>query len=209
MALISKPLPMNYIKSLLATAAIAACSISSAVEITVTNYTYGTNPNGGPSFPFSYLDKSGSELNDDVFNQPVWPTPFGSAEALVGWENTNPTITFNFPSTVNITSFTVWAADSDGSAGVALPSQLQLTAVGFDQTFTVTNPAGSGAAVALTFSGLNIDASSITLVATRTASWTMFTEVDFFGPVIPETSTWTAIAGVLALGTALVVRRRR
>lgn len=193
-------------RRLLALASLLAGAVSApAALIPITSYTYGTSPSG------TYPDSGGVELRDGVTASAAWgagPIGFADVVALVGWQNTNPTVTFNFGSPVTIRSFTAWGADSDGAAGVALPSALTLTTVGFNQSFTVVNPAGAGTTVALSHGGFEVTTSSITLVATRSTQWTMFSEVQFFDTVIPEPSTYAAIAGVAALGLAAFRRRR-
>lgn len=125
--------------------------------------------------------------------------------ALVGWDSVNPSIRFDFP-TATVTSFTIWAADSDGAAGVALPTSIRLRILdmSFDQTFSVTDPAGNGSTVPLAFSGFSVTTSSLVVEAARAGQWTMLSEVTF--GTIPEPSS----VGLAMMGVgALLCRRTR
>ena len=188
-----------------------------AAQVLVNSYSFASPP--------GYPDTGGTELINGVDVVPVWATPanpaFSSGDPLVGWEGVDfPSITFSFSGPVNIGSMTAWFADSDGSAGVGMPVTMQLTTPGgFNQSFSVANPAGAGNTVPVTASGFNITTNSLTLTLTRDPgfnadpnlvgpkvySWTMVSEVKFFTPV-PEPSI-ALLAGLSTLG--LVARRRR
>ncbi len=164
------------------TAFLSLASILSAIlslhgQISPSGYTYSVNPSG------SYPD-SGGELIDGTASVTAWPNSTTGA-AFAGWNYTNPTFTLNFSSTEKITEIRVWAADSDGSAGVALPSSITLsTSDGFSKNFTVTNPSGSGNSVSINLQGFCILSNNVTVTVNRDASqhWTMISEVQVYGP---------------------------
>ena len=164
------------------TAALWFLSISSALQylhgqISPSGYSYSVSPSG------SYPD-SGGELTDGTASVTAWPNSTTGA-AFAGWNYTNPTFTLNFSSTEKVNEVRVWAADSDGSAGVALPSSITLsTSDGFSKTFTVSNPSGSGNSVSINLQGFCIITNNITVTVNRDASqhWTMISEVQVFGP---------------------------
>jgi len=140
------------------------------------SYSYITNPSS------SYPDTNFSKLTDGVAVLPAWPNPDvnANANALVGWQNVNPSIAFVFSNKVNISTIKVWAADSDGAAGVGLPTQITISnAAGYNRTFVITNPAGSGSTVELTLGGINAISDRFMITATPGQPWTMFSEVQF------------------------------
>ena len=140
------------------------------------SYSYITNP----SSP-TYSDSNYSKLTDGVAVVPVWG---GSGDAdvnsLVGWLNVNPSISFGFSSRAKVSEIRVWAADSDNSAGVGLPSQITVsTTEGYNRSFSITNPAGSGNTVELSLKDINTLSDRFVVTATRGSQWTMFSEVQF------------------------------
>jgi hypothetical protein len=204
------PYPLNSLvmKRLLVTAAIlATASLASAQLIPITSYSYNTSPDG------SYPDSGGVELRDGVTQTVVWGGPVNatseSVVPLVGWRFSDPDVTFEFGAPVTIRSVTVWSADSDGAAGVYLPTAITLTAGAFSQSFTVLNPAGAGTVVPIVLDGFEVTASSMQVFAQRDTvgnNWTMLSEVEF--SAIPEPSTYALGGGLLALAAAFLRRRR-
>lgn len=146
------------------------------ISTSLYSYSYSVNPSS------SYPDAGGGELKDGTKSMNVWPSSITSYDPLVGWLNSNPTMTFNFSSTQDVTEIRIWAADSDNSAGVGLPGSITITADGISKTFNVTNPSGSGTTVVLSLTGFFIKSSSITITISRAYEFTMLTEVEFFGP---------------------------
>lgn len=186
-------------------AALPLCS-AQAVLLTVTDYTYNTAPDS-----VNYPDSTGTELNDGITDTIVWGTANPAdikIGPLVGWFGTKGDITFNFASSVNVNSVTLWFADSDGVAGVDIPDSIKIYENGITDLgdFSLTNPSGSGTTVPLTVNGLNAFGSSIRIELNRDTQWTMLSEVQFDGAVVPEPSTYAAILGVLAVG--YTIRRR-
>jgi hypothetical protein len=120
-------------------------------------------------------------------------------------------IRFNFAAPVTIRSLTAWFADSNGHAGVSLPSDLTLTTTeGFVQTFTITDPDGDGQMVPFSFTGFETTTSAITFTAARSSQWTMLPEVTFYSTAspIPEPATSALAAGTLILFGAALRRKR-
>ncbi len=176
-----------------------------ATQWFATGYSYSVSPNG------AYPD-SGGELTNGVTYSLAWggAAPIGPAEVvqLSGWQNTNTTITFSFAAPVNIGSVSVYFADSNGAAGVGMPDSVTLSDGGsFSQTFLVTDPAGGGSTVESVFSGFSVSTTTLRVSFVRDYQWTMISEVQFFSPV-PEPASFAAVAGLAALGGALVRRRR-
>jgi autotransporter-associated beta strand protein len=149
-------------------------------QYTPSSYSYNTAPSG------SYPDSSPpSELTDGTKSVTVWPGTANSA-SLAGWNNTNPSIKFIFSSgPVQINQINVWVADSDGSAGVGVPSSVTISAGGTSKTISVSNPAGSGTTVSLNLTGFFLYDDTISLTVNGnypTYVWTMLSEVEFYGP---------------------------
>ncbi|KXI29840.1 hypothetical protein [Paraglaciecola hydrolytica] len=176
--------------------------------ISVASYSYGTSPHS------NYPD-SGGELTDGITDSLAWGdgVTIGYADVanLSGWYNSDPVITFNFSAAQMINSIRIFAADSDGWAGVSLPvSLLVSTAEGFSELFSVTNPAGNGSTVALDFGGFSTTSSAFTLSMVRSAQWTMLSEVQFFSNAqsptndAPEPGTWL----IMLCGMAYIARKR-
>ncbi len=166
-------------------------------------------PGTGGNNTGSYDDPGLTELtDDDAQNYVVWPGSITDVGPLVGWASRNPTITFNFASPEEIDTVIAYLADSDGVAGVGLPTLINLsTSAGFSQNFVVTNPPGSGTTVPLAMSGLGLTTDNITLTAFRGHEWTMATEVEFYQRV-PEPGSLVLLA-LGSLGLLLGGRRRR
>lgn len=187
--------------------ALAAASPGLAQTIPVQNYLYNTQPDSG------YPD-GGGELTDGVASFITFGTgislTLNDVQPLVGWASGYPDITFDFAQPVTIRSFTVWAADSDGVAGVSLPSSVTFSApaTSFSRVFTVNEPQGNGATVPLTFGGFSVTTNQVRIVASAVTQWTMFSEVTFSSTPIPEPSSAAALAGAFAAGCAVLRRRR-
>ena len=138
----------------------------------------------------------------------------GGSAQWVGWyigftNENDPTITFNFASTVTVNSVTAWVDNTNGTGGVALP-----LSVCVDVTHCLTAPdAGSPSSgpTSYTISGLNISGSSFTVQFNQNPAdgWVMAGEVQFQGTVgatVPEPATWALMVGGVAFA---LLRRRR
>ncbi len=179
-------------------------SSASAAAVVVSSYAYLTGPS-------SLYPDSGGELTNGITFSRAWSNPattitLADVVQLSGWLNTNPRIRFNFAEESVVQSFTVWAADSDGSAGVGLPSNILLRSLDntLIQCFSITDPPGNGATVPLVLSGFSVTASSLIVEVQRNYQWTMLSDVQFSS--VPEAST-TTIVGLLGVGA--IFRRRR
>lgn len=203
-------------KSLLLTVGIVLLAASSqAATLKPTSYTYRFAP-GDPDDSNRYYDTAGTKLTDGVTFTSVWEAGVNKTvdiSPLAGWRlsTSSPAMTFNFGESVIIDSITIWAADSDGAAGVGLPTHATLwNNDGYNSSFALSNPAGAGTTVPLSISGFSYTGSSLNFNLTGANQWIMLTEVTFTGSTasaIPEPSTYAALAGVAALG--LVAWRRR
>lgn len=182
--------------------ALAFSLSASAAQIPVSSYSYPTSPHG------SYPD-SGGELTDGTNVTPAWGSGInmaGKTGPLVGWLNNNPAVTFNFAVAEQIKEIIVYAADSDNSAGVGLPSSFIVsTSGGFSKTYSVTNPAGSGTTVPIILSGFDVTSDNFTVSAIRDSQWTMFSEVEFYSTSSVPTPAGLGLVGLVALG---ILRRR-
>lgn len=181
---------------------LAVSSKLAAQPVAIQSYSYLTGASGG------YPDTGGVELTNGVDLTDAWPTPgFSNTAPLVGWQNSDPFIRFNFAPNTTITQATLWFADSDGAAGVGMPSQVTLTTTGFSQSFLITNPVGSGTTVPVVLSGFSVNTDHLDVNVTRIQEWTMISEVTFAAP-IPEPATAAALMGGV-LGLVAVGARRR
>ncbi len=184
---------------------LVALATGASGALVVASYDYLTSPSS------PYPDSTGMELTDGVDSNVAWPSAavisLESVSALVGWQFSDPGIQFNFSGTPTVSSLEIWAADSEGAAGVALPTTITLRTIdsAFLRTFTVVNPAGSGSTVPLIFDGFTVNASSLIVEATRPSSnWIMFSEVRFNS--IPEPSSF--IGAMLGCCLAFLRRKR-
>lgn len=186
----------RYKRSLGGMIAVLACTAAAvhADPIPVdSGYTATASTNPG-----AYGDTDGVELTDGNVGSLVWPSAGIDSAPLVGWENIDASVMFNFSSTVTIGEIVCWFADSNGSAGVGVPESIRVTTSGgFDQTFPVTNPAGGGTTAPIAISGLSLETDNVTLDIARNTgvnpdaccsgySWTMLSEVQFLTPPDPN-----------------------
>lgn len=186
---------------------LAAPSIAATVAI---EYFY-LSGRGSSSYPDSTYSSGSGELNDGAAASTTWApgktTTLAEVDDHVGWLSTSPDLRVEIAPLQLINSVTIWAADSNQNAGVALPSSIRLrTDDGFDQSFPVTDPAGAGTTVPIVISGLNLATDNIRITATQASSWTMFTELQVDASPIPEPSS---LFLSLSAGAGLLLRRRR
>lgn len=173
-----------------------------------------------PVFEYEYLtlyssrypDSTG-ELTDGVDVTIAWGNgqniTFDDVAPLVGWQNTSPRILFTFERPYTFSGLTIFAADSDGAAGVGLPSKVKIEAGEPTWTYDFINPPGSGSTVGQAFS-FEATTDSVLLTLEPGMQWTMLSEVSFYGAeAVPEPAT----IGLLGLGLAVVggylCKRRR
>lgn len=190
--------------TIFAVAAALSTATASAATVVVSSYAYLAGPSQ------DYPD-SGGELTDGIQHSVAWTVPstnitYADVTALSGWQSSNPIIQFNFAAAIQVASVTVWAADSDGSAGVGLPSSIVIRTPDnlFSRTFPIANPAGNGSTVQLILSGFSVNTSSLIVEANRANQWTMLSEVEFSS--IPE-PTSSALWGLAVAGC--LIRRKR
>lgn len=192
---------------LLSVLALASATVVRAQVVPITSYSYLSSPSGG------YPD-NGGELTDGNAVVHVWPD-FSSFDTspLVGWQNTEGRIRFDFGSAVTIRSATFHFADSNGGAGVFFPANISLSNASntFVQSFSLADPDGSGNTVAATVGGFEVTTDHLILVipADINLQWQMISEASFSASAIPEPSTYAMMAGTLALVAAAVMRSRQ
>lgn len=178
-----------------------------AATVSVSSYSYTTD--GTTVSPTASYADSGNELTDGTVQTTVWPST-AIIGPLVGWNGTDPAITFNFSSPETVRKVTVWSADSNGSAGVRLPDTITVRTPdnSFSQTFSITDPAGSGSVASLELTGFETTTNALVIEPRRADNavndeWIMLTEVSF--DTVPEPSS-ALLLGIASLG---LLRRRR
>ncbi len=213
-------------KVLIASALLFATAAAHALPLTVNNYST-LNGNSGS---FNYWDESYSpspspactttdncalsggkgDLTDGIIAADNWfvvEAPPGNGP-YVGW-SLDPTITFNFGSTVTINSVTFFLDDSNGAGGVSAPSAININAGAFSQSFPVAEPLGSAPFSFTATLGSGVAASSLSAQLVRKNAWVFLSEVTFEGPAatqVPEPGTLALLGLAVA---ALVARRQR
>lgn len=171
--------------------------------LVVQSYDHSPSPN--PSYP----DIGNVELIDGIADVPTWGggNSIGAADIgpFVGWLGTDAATTFTFDNTYTVGQVTVWAADSDGAAGVGLPQTIILSDPNssFTQTFVITNPSGNGNMLPIVMSGFSVVTNQLQISFTRGQEWTMLTEVQFES--VPEPSI-AILAGTICV---FAFRRKR
>lgn len=177
-------------RSFFALTLITLSSSSMAAALAPTGYSYITAPT--TSGPYTYLD-SGNELLDGFIMTNGWGNSVmtvDNAGPYVGWNTSNPQITFYFSNTVNLDSLTLFADDANGVAGVFIPNSVDISMGGVTlSNLAITNPPEANP-VALNFSNLGLSGTSLTLNVVGSGQWTMLSEVQFFGTsTVPIPST--------------------
>ena len=172
---------MKYIISVLSFLIFVIVS-HAQTKITPSGYTYNTSPDGG--YPDNGIP---NKLIDGTIANCTWGQGCTvNSGQFVGWQSGNPSITFNFSSTVEIAAVKIWLADSDGSSGVILPSSAVIDPSGINQTTNISNQSGSSVIGVNVAFNTKIIGRSITVVLNRVNTWTMLTEIEFF----TESATW-------------------
>lgn len=172
------------------------------------DFTYSPDPGNVRDVTGSYLSGGTGKLTDGVSPATSWYQE-GWNTQWVGWDTgqggTNPTVTFNFGSIVNINSVTVWVDNTIGLGGVYLPSSVSVGGTNIAIAADNINPAPRE----YTFSGLNITGTSVDVQFFQSAyQWIMIGEVSFNGTPtsVPLPSALLLFAPGLA-GLAAIRRR--
>jgi len=141
------------------------------------------------------------DLTDGITTSSNWFSVENGAGTgpYVGWYNQNPTITFNFGTTVNLDAIAIHVDDSDGAGGVDLPDAVLIN----NAFYEVDQLAAGSEPKWLTFSGLGITGSSVDVQFIRYNAWVFADEFEFRGEAVPEP------ASLLVLGLGALVARRR
>jgi hypothetical protein len=205
-----KPLNPAPLHRVVALAAALIAGPASAAQLSISSYSYSPGPS-------SIYPDSGQELTNGITYSAAWTVPSttitpSQVTQLVGWQNTEPTITLNFAAPVTIREVRAWFADSDNSAGVGVPNSVTLfnTGLGFSETFSITNPPGNGSTVEFIFTGFEVTTNQLRFTFDAAKQWTMLSEIQVFDTSsIPEPSTYAVALGGFALVAAAGSRRRR
>lgn len=151
-----------------------------AVTLTPTSYSNNTSP-------YAYVDDTGTQLTDGLFNAVVPGSNLATPDAYnwVGWSNINPSITFDFGQVVTVMNLSLstvrWEA-----AGVYLPDKVNINL----ESFTVTGLYPNLDKAVLSFNG-SWTGSTLTIELERNAEWTFLDEVTFEGRLGAPTQTPT------------------
>jgi hypothetical protein len=161
---------------------------------------------GNTSVDYSPLTGGLGDLTNGVIAIASWAVveaPPG-AGPYVGWENRNPTITFNFASVINFTRVRIHLDDSGGGGGVNAPSSATIAGT----TYGITDPAGLSPFWA-EFDVTGTSGNSLEITLNRNGQWTFASEFEFQdASAVPEPSTMGVGAAALA-AIAFLARRKR
>jgi len=145
------------------------------------NYTYYDdtyNGSGNPQQALSPLSGGLGDLTNGVIATQNWNV---ANLPYVGWHTVMPTITFHFAEDMRIHTVVLHVDDSNGAGGVYPPSLVRLTMGGQVLEYTPVDPPG-GEPFALTYSGLDLQGSTLEVYLGRTSThYLMLSEVQFFG----------------------------
>src|SRR5271165_2432999 len=205
-------------------AVILAPAGAGAAPLTVSSYSMYNGATGAYNYrDFTYLPCPGNacnttgaplsggtgKLTDGVSPALSW-YQYGENTPWVGWSTdqangTDPTVTFNFASSVTVKSVTVWVDNAIGFGGVYLPASVSVDGTDFPIAPDNSNSAPRG----YTFNGLDITGTSVDVQFFQTAGypWVMVGEVSFDGSTVPEPASMALLAAGLA-GLGLIRRKR-
>lgn len=190
-------------------ALVAMCALAaplSAQFIVPSSYTATAGQGTLQGGSYDYFDDTGSQLTDGVFGGNIWSADLGSGNARewVAWITVEPTLTFNFSTSVSISAVTLGLSHGV-SGGVYIPTSVTIGSETFaltgsefgdnlrqDLTFTLATP----------FVGNQL---TIGLSDGDPGRWIFLDEVRF--TAVPEpTAGWLVLPVGLA---ALWLRRQR
>jgi hypothetical protein len=141
-----------------------AAGIANAIPATVSSYSFTPAAN--------WADSTGEDLTDGVTGPP------GDA-AMVGWNGSIPTITFDLGSALDVQTITLYSTTSWG----ATPSDVDISVSTDDVTYStpVVNyvPSWSGSPTVATLDVSALDDARYVRITANGTSWIMLSEVEF------------------------------
>ncbi len=145
-----------------------------------------------PAPAVAFPDSTGNQLSDGLAPLRVWGTPWldfsgPHTDSLVAWQNAAPELTFQFSERVRVDAITLYAANSGGASGFALPTQVHLDSPGgYAGTLSVVAGPDIGTIQPIVLGDLGLLTDELTLTLEGTADWLALAEVSFDGAVLAE-----------------------
>lgn len=164
------------------------------------------NGSGDTTVDRSPLSGGLGDLQDGIIASQNWNTVENTdgTGPYVGWFDQDPTLTFHYGQTVQISSVTLYADDANGFGGVYAPTGLTING-------TLHSFADPSSSVPEVFSvwGLDLRTSDLTVTIhrNRPGSWVFASEIAIAAAPVPEPTTWALTLGGLLV--PLVLRARR
>ena len=186
---------------LFAVLALVCATGAHAQFVVPTGYTY----NAGPSS--YYPDDTGMDLSNGTTGIP-FSNPFNAEQlaAWTGWDNSNPSINFQFATPQVFSRVEIGTTRWD-AAGVGPLSSAAVEGFNFVSGVALANGDRDWVVLDGAFATTTVGGVPTLMISmVRTAQWTMLDEVRF--TAIPEPAQTAAVLGALMLGVALIVRRR-
>lgn len=180
-----------------------------AITVSPNSYSYDSAPS------VFYPDTGGTELTDGIIATLNWngtlPGSNASTIPYSGWQNTEPTITFDFGGVVNIETLIFSFDDANGAGAVTTPDSIDITMGGTTISRAIVDPASSEP-ITQAFSGLGLTGTSLDLKVFNaqspgTEEWTMISEVSFDSASVPF--EFSPSLGLLAVGGIFGVAKYR
>ena len=166
--------------------------------------TGATSGSGDKTTDREFLSGGLGDLTDGIITSDNWfdIEKVDGTGPYVGWHGLEPTITFNFTNPTSIESVMIHVDDSDGTGGVRVPGQVDISDGSTTRSFSISDPIGSDP-LWFTFSNLGLYGSSLDLklYPYYSSSWVFIDEVKFddsSSSPIPEPNT------MLLFGSGLI-----
>lgn len=154
---------------------------------------------------YNYFDDTGTQLTDGIFGINDWTANLGNGHAYewVGWQNAEPTMTFNFASSVTLDQVII-GFNRASNAGIYLPATVTIGS----SVFTLTrSELTDGTRGDLIFNGSWTGSTLTVQLADGGPGWIFVDEIRF--QAIPEPGAVTAVAALGLLGFVVYRRSQR